>query len=44
MDSILAGVDLTTIAAWVATAGLAIVGISMAFKGIFLSKRAVKAV
>lgn len=44
MDAILAGVDITTVAAWVATIGLGIVGIAMAFRGIFLSKSAVRMV
>jgi len=42
MSEILAGVDLTTVAAWVAATGLLVVAITMAFKGIDLSKRAVK--
>lgn len=41
MDAIFAGVDLTTVATFVGTAGLAIVGIALAYKGITLAKRAV---
>jgi hypothetical protein len=43
MADIFAAVDLSTVAAFIVVAGVAIVGISLAFKGIFLSKRAVKA-
>ncbi len=42
MDAILAGVDFTGVATWVGTAGLAIIGITMAFKAIDLGKRGVK--
>ncbi|MFC7518671.1 hypothetical protein ACFQUU_27040 [Herbaspirillum sp. GCM10030257] len=41
MDAILAGVDFAGVATWVGTAGLAIVGIAMAFKAITLAKRGV---
>ena len=41
MASILAAVDLSTVATFVGTAGVVIVGIAMAFKGISLGKRAV---
>jgi len=44
MDAILAGVDIGAVAAWVGTIGLAIVGIAMAFRAIFLSKSAVRMV
>ena len=44
MTEILAGVDITAVATWVGAIGLAIVGISMAFRAIFLSKTAVKMV
>ncbi|KAF1072204.1 MAG: hypothetical protein GAK45_00289 [Pseudomonas citronellolis] len=42
MQAIFDAVDFTTVVAWVGTAGVAIVGIAMAFKGIDLSKRGVK--
>lgn len=42
MDAILAAVDFADIATWVGTAGIAIIGIAMAFKGIDLGKRGVK--
>lgn len=42
MTAILAGVDFTGIATWVGVAGLAILGIAMAFKAITLGKRGVK--
>lgn len=41
MEDIFAAVDLSSIALWVAGAGVAIIGIAMAFKGIGLGKRAV---
>lgn len=41
MASILAAVDLSTVATFVGTAGVVIVGIAMAFKGIGLGKRAI---
>lgn len=41
MASILAAVDLSTVATFVGTVGVVIVGIAMAFKGISLGKRAV---
>jgi len=43
MDAILAAVDLGAVATFVAAAGILIIGINMAFKGIGLGKRAVKA-
>lgn len=42
MADIFAAVDFTAVAAWVVVAGVAIIGISMAFKGIDLGKRGVK--
>ena len=42
MADIFAAVDLSTVATFVGVAGVAIVGIALAFKGITLSKRAVK--
>lgn len=42
MDAILAGVDFTGVSTWVGVAGLAIIGITMAFKGVDLGKRAVR--
>lgn len=42
VDSILAGVDFSSVGAWVGVTGLVIVGIAMAFKGIDLGKRGVK--
>ena len=41
MDAILAAVDLSAVATFVGAAGLVIVAVSMAFKGISLAKRAV---
>lgn len=41
MADIFAAVDLTTVAAFVGATGVIIIGISMAFKGITLGKRAV---
>jgi hypothetical protein len=41
MDAILAAVDLSTVATFVGTAGVLIVGIALGFKGIGLAKRAV---
>lgn len=41
MDAIFAAVDFTTVAAFVGGAGVTIIGIAMAFKGISLGKRAV---
>ncbi|WP_434998674.1 hypothetical protein ACRZ5S_18785 [Vibrio scophthalmi] len=43
MDAIWAAVDFTDIAAKVGAAGVAIIGIVMAYKAIQLAKRAVKA-
>ncbi|WP_045614693.1 membrane protein [Vibrio vulnificus] len=42
MEAIFAAVDLSTVAGFVGTAGVAIIGITMAYKGISLGKRAVK--
>ena len=42
MTEIFAAVDFTSVATWVGTAGIAIIGIAMAFKGIDLGKRGVK--
>lgn len=44
METILEAVDLTAVTAWVIAAGVLIIGINMAFKGITLGKRATKAV
>ena len=41
MEEIFEAVDLTGVSAFVVLAGVAIVGIAMAFKGIVLSKRTV---
>ncbi len=41
MDSIFSAVDLSTVATFVAGAGVLVIGIAMAFKGITLGKRAV---
>lgn len=42
MAEIFGAVDFSSVVAWVTTAGIAIIGISMAFKGIDLGKRGVK--
>jgi len=42
MTEIFAAVDFATVATWVAGLGVAIIGITMAFKGIDLGKRGVK--
>lgn len=42
MAAIFGAVDLTTVATWVGTIGVAIIGISMAFKSIQLGKRGVR--
>jgi hypothetical protein len=42
MAAILAAVDFASVATWVSTAGLAIIGISLAFKGIDLGKRGIR--
>lgn len=42
MEVIFGAVDFSTVATWVGTAGVAIIGIAMAFKGIDLGKRGVK--
>jgi hypothetical protein len=44
VDTLFAAIDLTTIAASVLGLGLLVVGITMAFKGIDLSKRGVRKV
>lgn len=41
MDAIFTAVDLTTVATFVGGAGVLIVGIALAYKGITLAKRAV---
>lgn len=41
MDAIFTAVDLTTVAAFVGGAGVVIIGIHLAYKGINLAKRAV---
>lgn len=41
MDTIFTAVDFADVATWVGTAGVAIIGIAMAFKAITLGKRAV---
>lgn len=41
MEAILAAVDFGSVAEFVATAGVVIVGVALAFKGISLAKRAV---
>lgn len=41
MDAIFAAVDLSSVATFVGAAGILIIGIAMAFKGISLGKRAV---
>ena len=42
MADIFAAVDLSTVAAFVAATGVVIVGLTLAFKGIDLSKRGIK--
>jgi len=42
MTEIFAAVDLATVATWVGTTGVVIIGIAMAFKGIDLGKRGVR--
>jgi len=42
MAEIFAAVDFSTVATWVGSAGVAIIGIALAFKGIDLGKRGVK--
>lgn len=42
MDAIFAAVDFSSVALWVVATGVAIIGITMAFKGIDLGKRGVK--
>lgn len=40
MESIFGAVDLSSVTSFVTTAGVAIVGIALAFKGVTLAKRA----
>lgn len=42
MADIFAAVDFSTVATWVGSAGVSIIGIALAFKGIDLGKRGVK--
>lgn len=42
MEQIFGAVDFSSVSTWVTTAGIAIIGIAMAFKGIDLGKRGVK--
>ena len=42
MAEILAAVDFAGVATWVATAGVAIIGIALAFKGVDLGKRGIR--
>lgn len=42
MTAILAAVDFAGVATWVGTAGVAIIGIAMAFKGVDLGKKGVQ--
>jgi hypothetical protein len=42
MQDILDAVDFTGVATWVGLAGVAIIGITMAFKGVDLGKRGVR--
>lgn len=42
MEAIFAAVDFSTVATWVGAIGVAVIGITMAFKGIDLGKRGVK--
>lgn len=42
MEAIFAAVDFGSVVTWVGTAGVAIIGIAMAFKGVDLGKRGVK--
>lgn len=44
MADILAAVDVSSVAAWIAIIGVAIIGIAMAFKSIDLGKRGVRKV
>lgn len=44
IDDLFGAIDLTTVAAAVLAVGLLVVGIAMSFKGIDLSKRAVRKV
>lgn len=42
MEAIFSAVDLSTVATWVSTLGVAIIGIALAFKAVDLGKRGVK--
>lgn len=42
MTAILAAVDFVGVTTWVGVAGLAIIGIAMAFKGVDLGKRGIR--
>lgn len=42
MDATLAAVDLTAVATFAGAAGILIVGVAMAFKGIDLAKRGIR--
>ncbi|WP_277912848.1 hypothetical protein [Pseudomonas aeruginosa] len=42
MSDIFGAVDFSSVSTWVVSAGVAIIGIAMAFKGIDLGKRGVK--
>lgn len=42
MADIFAAVDLSSVATWVGTAGVTIIGIALAFKGIDLGKRGIR--
>lgn len=44
MEAIFAAVDISTVATWVGTVGVLIIGVAMAFKGVTLGKRAVNKV
>lgn len=44
MADIFAAVDITTVATWAGTLGVAIIGIAMAFKAVDLGKRGVRKV
>lgn len=43
MADIFAAVDLSTVATFVAATGVAVIGIALAFKGIYLGKRGIRA-
>lgn len=44
MEGIFAAVDVSSVAAWVGTLGIAVIGITMAFKAIGLGKKGVNKV